>query len=67
MGLEWSRPGVPCGSPDVSTAFDVVANVHYLHFACILFGCTFVVNIVVSLMTQPRPQEKVRKEYKYNT
>ena len=59
MGLEWSRPPVPCGSPEESDVFTVVANVHYLHFAIILFMCTFVVQVCGSVVTKPRDPEKV--------
>ena len=61
MGLEWSRTGKYCGSPDdvVDNRFDVVAKVHYLHFAIILAAISSIVIVVVSLLTHPQPENKV--------
>ena len=66
MGLEWSRPPVPCGSPEVSDVFTVVSKIHYLHFAMILFTCTFIVEVCVSFVTEPRAPEKVKYAHVLN-
>ena len=61
MGLEWSRSGKYCGSPDdvVDNRFEVVAKVNYLHFAIILAVISSIVIVVVSLLTQPQPENRV--------
>ena len=59
MALEWSIAPPDCGSGDVNEQFKVVSNVHYLHFAMILATIVSVVIVAVSIMTKPRPQEKV--------
>jgi hypothetical protein len=61
MGLEWSHTAPPCGSDQPDNRFQVVAKVHYLHFAIILFGISSVIIVVVSLLTKPRPPSKVTK------
>ena len=46
-----------CGEEDDKPA--IIADVHYLHFGCILFAIVFIVCVVVSLLTQPIPDEHV--------
>lgn len=59
--LEFAVYGQPpaCGSGEVDTAPDIIRKVHYLHFGCILFVVSFVVTIVVSLLTKPIDPRKV--------
>lgn len=61
MGLEWSRVSPPCGSTEPNTSFLVVTQVNYLHFAIILSGVSSLVIIVVSLLTAPRSENKLRR------
>ncbi|XP_067934509.1 sodium/glucose cotransporter 4-like [Watersipora subatra] len=51
----------PCGSDEENKVPDIVHKVHYLHFGCILFVITFIVTIVVSLLTKPiNPRKLIR-------
>ena len=56
LDLVYGVPG--CGDIDERPA--IVKNLHYLHFACVLFGITLVLSIFVALITQPIPKKKVR-------
>ncbi|XP_033106014.1 sodium/glucose cotransporter 4-like isoform X1 [Anneissia japonica] len=38
---------------------NIIKNFHYLHFACFLFGTTLFFTIVVSLLTEPIPLQKL--------
>ena len=60
MCLDWSRAVPPCGSSEPDNRFSIIAQVHYLHFAAILAVITSIIITIVSLMTKPRPQNKVR-------
>merc|ERR1712218_721602 len=59
FALEFGYSLPPCGTPRDSPLmppdwwFDVVGNVHYLHFGIILFGISGAVTIYVSLITPP--------------
>ncbi|XP_072040859.1 sodium/glucose cotransporter 4-like isoform X2 [Amphiura filiformis] len=55
MDLFYGVPG--CGDEDNRPP--IVANLHYLHFACVLFGITLVLSIFVALITQPIPRRKI--------
>ena len=66
MGLEWSIAPPDCGSGLENEQFEVVKNVHYLHFAMILLGICSIVIVCVSIMTKPRPKEKVRRSGRIN-
>ena len=59
MALEWSIAPPACGSGEENEQFGVVQNVHYLHFAIILALVAAVVIFSVSIVTEPRPPEKV--------
>jgi hypothetical protein len=61
MGLQWSRSAPACGSNQPDNRFTIVTKVHYLHFAIILAGVTSVIIVVVSLLTPPRPRNKVNE------
>ena len=39
--------------------FSFATQVHYMHFACILLGCTAFIIILVSFMTEPRTEAQV--------
>ena len=67
MGLEWSRPAPPCGSTEPNNQFDIVSNVHYLHFAIILAACFVAVAVPVSLLTKPRSPGEVSLHVKQIT
>lgn len=54
---EYSYALPPCGMPDPRPA--IITKVHYLHFGCLLFLATAAVCVVVSLLTEPIPQNKV--------
>ncbi|XP_038055022.1 sodium/glucose cotransporter 4-like [Patiria miniata] len=50
--------GLPsCAQPDERPG--VLRNLHYLHFACVLFAISLLVTVVVSLLTKPIPREKL--------
>lgn len=68
MVLEFSYTPPSCGQPDGRPA--VLADVHYLYFALILFALTCLIIVAVSLATAPIPKEHVRNmsyihEHKY--
>ncbi len=50
-------PRVPCG--ETWSAPPIIADVHYLHFGCILFAISGIVIIVVSLFTKPIDEKHV--------
>ena len=60
MALEWSIAPPACGSGQDNEQFNVVQNVHYLHFAIILALVVAFVSFTISMLTPPRPKEKVR-------
>ena len=59
IGIHFSYGTPNCGEnkPDPRPA--VFTKVHYLHFALILAGVTLIVTVIVSLLTEPRPERKV--------
>ena len=59
LGLDWSQLGPSCGSIDTDNRFEAVSKVHFLHFAIILSVVSSIVIVMVSLITKPRPEEKV--------
>ena len=63
FGLEFGYFKPPCGSPipDERPEFvrHFVDDIHYLHYGAILFLITGVVTIIISLMTEPIPAEKL--------
>ena len=63
MALEWSIPPPACGSGEENQQFDVVQNVHYLHFAIILALVVAVVSFTVSIVTEPRRPQQVRHQH----
>jgi len=63
FGVEfgYNKPG--CGSGDVDLRPNFVKvfvdDIHYLHYGAILFIFTGIVTIIISLMTEPIPDEKI--------
>ncbi|XP_077984826.1 sodium/mannose cotransporter SLC5A10-like [Glandiceps talaboti] len=55
MVLSFVYEGPGCDQPDTRPAF--LSQIHYLHFAIILFVVAFVVIIGISLLTKPQPKE----------
>ena len=63
FGLEFGYFKPSCGSdlPDERPAFvkHFVDDIHYLHYGALLFLITGLAAIIISLMTEPIPQEKL--------
>lgn len=57
MGLDfwYTEPG--CGEPDTRPA--IIAQVHYMYFALILFWLTVIISLVVSYFTSPPDESQV--------
>jgi sodium/myo-inositol cotransporter 3 len=47
-----------CG--DVDTRPAIIREFHYMYFAIFLFWLTFVVSVIVSLLTEPPTYQQVR-------
>jgi len=58
--LDFTYPAPPCGSGGEDTRPSIVSHVDFLHFAAILSILSAVFMIIISLMTTPRPERKVR-------
>ncbi|XP_012941295.1 sodium/glucose cotransporter 4 [Aplysia californica] len=61
MVLELTYKGPFCGSNEPDTRPAVLAKVNFLHFAIIISVVTIVSMVVISLLTKPRPPEKLHK------
>ena len=63
FGLEFGYFKPPCGSPIPDERPDFVRHfvddIHYLHYGAILFLVTGAVTVIISLMTEPIPEEKL--------
>lgn len=59
MVLDFAMPAPDCGSREQDTRPAVLAKVHFLHFAIILSGVCIISTVTISLLTKPRPPEKV--------
>uniref|UniRef100_A0A8C5WKV8 Sodium/glucose cotransporter 4 n=1 Tax=Leptobrachium leishanense TaxID=445787 RepID=A0A8C5WKV8_9ANUR len=57
MAMDFSYTAPSCGQEDTRPA--VLKDVHYLHFAMILFGLTALVSIVISLLTPAIPDSEL--------
>ena len=66
MGMSWARSAGQCGGDKPDTQFSIIRDVHYLHFAIILGALVSIVIVLVTMVTEPRPAEKVR-ETLYNS
>lgn len=62
MALEFSYQAPSCGQENQQPA--IVADVHYLYFAIILFTITSIIIIGVSLATPPISRQKVSTDRK---
>lgn len=63
MALEFSYQAPSCGQKNLQPA--IVADVHYLYFAIILFTVTSVTIIVVSLATAPISEQNVSMKHSF--
>lgn len=63
MVLEFSYHAPSCGQKNPQPA--IVADVHYLYFAIILFAITSVIIIVVSLATAPISEQNVSMKHSF--
>nr|KAG5708557.1 hypothetical protein BaRGS_032978 [Batillaria attramentaria] len=61
MIMDFSLPAPFCGSHDEDPRPDVLKKVHFLHFAIILSAVSVISTVVISLLTTPRPPEKLRR------
>ena len=59
MVIDFSNPEPRCGSTNEDDRPSIITEVHYLHFAILFAGICLIVNVVVSLMTNPRKSESV--------
>ena len=60
--LEFGYSEPPCGTYGEKPPqwwYDMVKDIHYLHFGILLWGITGIVAIVVSLVTDPIPEESL--------
>lgn len=57
MILDFVYPEVGCGEEDTRPL--LVAKIHYMYFATILFWLTIIVMIIVSLITEAPPEHQV--------
>ncbi|KAK7496560.1 hypothetical protein BaRGS_00012212 [Batillaria attramentaria] len=61
MIMDFALPAPFCGSKEEDPRPDVLKDVHFLHFAIILSGVSVISTVVISLLTKPRPPEKLRR------
>lgn len=61
MIITFAIPGPPCGSLEKDKRWPIIAKVHYLHFAMILGSISLFLLIGISIMTKPRPLNKLRR------
>lgn len=63
FGLEFGyfKPACGSGLPDERPAFvkHFVDDIHYLHYGALLFLITGLITIIISLLTEPIPEEKL--------
>jgi hypothetical protein len=59
MVMDFAMPAPLCGSGEEDTRPSVLKEVHFLHFAMILFGVTLITAVGISLFTAKRKPEKV--------
>ncbi|XP_043194289.1 sodium/glucose cotransporter 4-like [Amphibalanus amphitrite] len=65
FGIEFSYTVPPCGSELEDTRPEwvkrAIFDIHFLHFGCILFLIVLVASVVISLCTEPIPEECLRR------
>ena len=59
MGIHFSYGDPYCHSSDADNRPSIYTDVHYLHFAIILSILSLIVVVCVSMVTKPRPANKV--------
>ncbi|KAL9966230.1 hypothetical protein ACROYT_G024275 [Oculina patagonica] len=59
MILDFTHLEPRCGEPD--TRPSIIAKVHYMYFALILFWITFITIVVISLFTEPEKEGNVAR------
>nr|WLN44354.1 AAT14 [Sinonovacula rivularis] len=57
MGLDFGYGSPMCGEED--TRPSIIADVHFLHFACILFVISLIATIIISLLTEPQGTDHI--------
>lgn len=60
FGLEFGYAIPPCGSGEEKPPqwwYNIIFNIHYLHFGILLWGITGIVTICVTLLTDPIPEK----------
>jgi len=62
--LDFAYSAPDCGSGEKDERPDVVSKVDFLHFATILAVISTITMVVISLLTEPRPERKVSDKYK---
>lgn len=68
MGLDFGLPAPVCGSGESDKRPSILSKVDFLHFAAILGLFTTVAMVIISLLTDPRPPQKVNNtQQKRNT
>ena len=62
MALDFTYLAPVCGSGKPDTRPAIVKDIDFLHFAAILAIFSTIAMVVISLLTQPRPDRKVLYE-----
>ena len=59
VGFIFFKP--PCGTEDLrpSSVIQFINGIHYLHYGAILFVITGIVTVIISLYTEPIPDERL--------
>ena len=57
VSFVWPKPA--CGEVDGRPA--MLKHLHYMYYALIIFWVVVIVDVIVSLATNPLPRDKVRK------
>jgi hypothetical protein len=60
MVLDFVYLAPACGSNEVDSRPEIISKVDFLHFATLLALFATIVMVVISLFTQPRPENKVK-------
>ncbi|OWF55616.1 Sodium/glucose cotransporter 4 [Mizuhopecten yessoensis] len=61
MVLDFTYTAPLCGSGEPDERPSIIADVNFLHFAIILALFTTICMVVISLLTEPRPERKLRR------
>lgn len=60
MALDFTYLAPVCGSGEADNRPSIVKDVDFLHFAAILAIFSFIAMAVISMLTSPRPERKVK-------